>query len=99
MSPLQELRELSDALVGRMYRLEIGAAIADADGDVISIREISESTGIFYQRVQEDIQRLVACGLLTHTDTRDGTKYFKPRPTAYWRLCRAVAEEVRAENR
>ena len=89
------LRTLSAVLLGNKYRIEIGAAICDADGDAFTSMSVHSDTNIFYQRVNEDLGRLQKAGLIIEaTDASDSrSKQYKAVPTIYWSMCK----ELRAE--
>lgn len=94
MLELSEARKLSAVLLGNMYRMEIAAAIADAGGENVALLELAAETQIFYQRVQEDVQRLVKSGMLLLVGTVDGAKQYKPSDSCYWEMCKQLRKEL-----
>jgi hypothetical protein len=94
MLKLSEARKLSAALLGNMYRMEIAAAIADAGGENVTLLGLAAETQIFYQRVQEDVQRLVKSEMLSLVQTVNGAKQYKPTNSCYWAMCKSLRVEL-----
>jgi DNA-binding transcriptional ArsR family regulator len=93
-----ELRIASKDLLGNKYRLEIGAAIHERNDEPLTALAISDFTGVRYQRVQEDLKRLTAAGLLVQPDEQEGqTVEYQPVESVYWELCRALLLELADE--
>lgn len=77
------LRGHSKALLGREYRLQVAAAIDGCHGETFTTQSIASATGIFYPRVQEDLQRLLHAGLIDVAEKGRDVRY-RAVETVYW---------------
>jgi predicted transcriptional regulator len=77
---------------GARYRIEIGAAIADAS--FVNTMELADALGLPRQSVHQEIQALERSGLLKRLpqDTSERKVYFTREPSNYWTWCREAAE-------
>lgn len=87
-----EMRKRSSQMLGTAYRLEIASWINEHAPDTVSALSLAQDTEIFYARVQQELKRLVAAGLLVQRERRQTVEY-KPVSSVYWRFC----AELRAE--
>lgn len=92
---LKGIREMSAALFGRDYRLELAAAIHQASGEPVTTQQLSDDTGIRYPRVQEDLKRLAACGMLVQQPRRGPEVEYKATAGPYWQTCAEILLELR----
>jgi DNA-binding transcriptional regulator GbsR (MarR family) len=90
----ERLRSVSKDLLGNKYRAEVGAAIHVWEQDALTALTVSDFTGIRYARVQEELKRLEAAGLLVQVDSPGQQVEYKASPTVYWEFCAALFEEL-----
>jgi DNA-binding transcriptional regulator GbsR (MarR family) len=99
MNAVEEVRRLSGQLLGNKYRLEVVEALCRAGDDSVTATSIHEETGIKYARVQEELKRLKAYGVLRELDTPGAqTVEYKIEPTVYWELCKQLLDEICRNN-
>ncbi len=92
---VERVRAASKEMLGNKYRVEIGAAIQSWDGEKLNALTVSDFTGIRYPRVQEDLKRLAAAGLLDQVDDAGSrTVEYKPAASVYWEFCQALLREL-----
>lgn len=100
MVDLPGLRKTSEALTGRMYRLEIGAAIHVQEGEPFTATEIHEATQIVLNRVTDDLKRLREAELIREVDdVRGRSDQMKAEPHPYWEFCYQAASQFGWEPR
>lgn len=91
----ESLRDASKALLGNRYRLEIAAAVHAWGEEPLNALTMADFTGIRYPRVQEDLKRLQAAGLLRGGgDPSARTVEYKAVASVYWEFCRALLAEL-----
>jgi DNA-binding transcriptional ArsR family regulator len=92
------LRALSKELLGNKYRLEIAAEIAASD-DPVHAQGLADATGVRYPRVQEELKRLRAAGILAErSDPGSNIVQYKTHPSVYWDMCRQLRDELLHAN-
>lgn len=92
----ERVRSVSKDLLGNKYRAEVGAAIHIWGKDSLTALTVADFTGIRYPRVQEELKRLEAAGLLSQVESLGQQVEYKAGPTVYWEFCAALLEELRS---
>lgn len=91
---VESLRAASSALFGAMYRVEIGAAIAEGAG-VLSAKELAQELGDppGYSNVSAECRVLRRAGLLVPAPRQKGERrlHLIQQDSPYWELCRDIA--------
>lgn len=98
----RELRRVSRELLGSSYRLEVAAAINEAENEAVYARALSALVpDARDNQVSECLKHFEAGGLLKRNETAGGRdpQTFDVLPSAYWDLCRALRDEVNARRR
>lgn len=93
------VRDVSKALFGGTYRLEVAAAIAAADGAFYG-KALADEIELDYPLVHVELKKLEAAGLLTRLPKAPGeqARYLEPVSSAYWRLAMELVAEVRTAD-
>lgn len=91
---LEEVRRRSAGLLGTAYRAEIAHAIAVGGGEPVTAQPLADFTSVPYPRVVDELHRLVELGLLSRIEGQERQRFYKPVPSAYWRLAAAVFNEL-----
>ena len=92
---VERVRAASKEMLGNKYRVEIGAAIHTWAGEKLNSLTVADYTGIRYPRVQEDLKRLAAAGLLEQIeDPGSRTVEYKAASSVYWEFCSALLAEL-----
>lgn len=94
----EPLRSASKDLLGNKYRAEVGAAIHVWGSEPLTALTIADYTGIRYPRVQEELKRLEAAGLLSQIDKPGQQVEYKAQATVYWEFCGALLAELEASE-
>ncbi len=94
----EPLRSASKDLLGNKYRAEVGAAIHAWGSEPLTALTLSDYTGIRYPRVQEELKRLEAAGLLSQMDKPGQQVEYKARATVYWEFCNALLAELQGAS-
>jgi len=76
-----------------MYRLEVAAAIADAEGQPVHAQELADATGLRYPRVQSELKHLLALGMLRESECDGRAVEYKAVSSEYWNACRSLLTE------
>lgn len=97
------VREISKNLFGGgRYRIEIGAAISDANG-IANVSDLADQLGVSRQTVSNELAILRHAGLLSELGPRrERRAYFRAHDSPYWQFCvrcRADAAEMILRNR
>jgi hypothetical protein len=95
---LAETRGLSRTLFGgAQYRIEVGAAVADAGG-MVCIVDLVETLGRQpgQASVNAELKVLERAGLLVRAEKQQGERrvYLIPQPSPYWEMCRAMRDQT-----
>jgi hypothetical protein len=90
----ERVRSVSKALLGNRYRLEVGAAIAAADGEAVDAQSLSDETGVRYPRVQEQLKHLEAAGMVSRQVGATLRQEYKPEISVFWVFCTQLLAEV-----
>jgi len=86
-----EIRRLSARLFGNADRLHVAAAIGRMEGKPISVKAVAEESGLDYNRVQEQIARFRAAGVLVPDfDASMRRKDHGAILPPYWRMAAAI---------
>ena len=79
----ESLRSQSKDLLGNKYRAEVGATVHVWGPEPLTALTIADYTGIRYPRVQEELKRLEAAGLLSQVDQPGQQVEYKAQATVY----------------
>lgn len=95
---LAKMRALSRTLFGgAQYRIEVGAAVADAGG-MVCIVELVETLGRQpgQASVNAELKVLERAGLLVRAEKQQGERrvYLIPQPSPYWEMCRTMRDQT-----
>jgi hypothetical protein len=93
----RELRRVSRQLLGSSYKLEVAAAIEAAGARPVYARQLLPSVpGARDNQIGECLKHFETAGLLKRNPTAGGREpqTFKVLPSAYWRLCAALRDEI-----
>lgn len=86
----KRVRAVSRAVFGSAHRLEVGAAIAEAKGEPIYGRQISQRINANPNQVGEVLRHFERGGLLERLPTDGGRQpqLLQPAKSHFWSLCR-----------
>jgi predicted signal transduction protein with EAL and GGDEF domain len=100
MANQEEVRKLSKRLFGNRYRLEVAAAIADAEPSVVYARALAEQLQAPANLVGEELHTLADVGLLVLLPRPRGQQQqeFERMPSSYWQLARDFVAELRERS-
>jgi hypothetical protein len=91
-----EVRRISTFLFGNSTRLEVAAAIGRLEGKPISVKVVSQESGIEANRVQEQIAHFRRAGMLIPTfDPESRRKDHLTVSSSYWTSAERLLEELR----
>jgi hypothetical protein len=91
MADLLRLRLTSEALTGRKYRVEMGAAIYLQKDRVFTATGLEEILQIPLARVTDDLRRLKKAQLIRDIEGSGRAVEEKAEPHEYWEFCYKVA--------
>jgi predicted ArsR family transcriptional regulator len=95
---LSAARALSKLLYGgAQYRVEVGAAIAEAlaTDKMVNTAELADDLSLTRQAVGHELNLFEQAGLLQRTDAGSGRKvYFLIQPSSYWDWCKEARQEA-----
>lgn len=88
---IEEIRRLSAQLFGNADRLLVAAAIGRMEGKPISVKAVTEESGLEYNRVQEQVARFRTAGvLIPDFDSTMRRKDHRAVLPAYWRMAASI---------
>jgi hypothetical protein len=92
----QELRRISKALFGSRYRLEVAAAVAAAEPNVVYVHGLGERLGLADNLVRLEIGHFEEAGLLIRLPRPPGQQHqhYERMPSSYWHLARLLLDEL-----
>jgi hypothetical protein len=88
---------MSVAMFGNEARLRVAAAIHSAmlAGEMVSARDLEESSGLRYGPVRTDVRRLFDGKLLESVgEGEGGRQLYQPVDTVYWKMCADLLSEL-----
>ena len=85
----QQTRHLRRQRLEATHRIEIGAAIADADG-VANTADLADQLGIKPQTVNHELGRLEEAGLLHRTESPERKVFLRAIDCGFWSLCQEL---------
>jgi len=96
--PNDQVREISKALFGSRYRLEVAAALADIEPSVLHVRGLAEQLALADNLVRLELLHFEGAHLLVRLPRPPGQQqqHFERMSSAYWQLARELLEEVRS---
>jgi DNA-binding transcriptional ArsR family regulator len=95
-----QLRDVSRAMFGQLYKLELLLAIADAEDGIVCLTELSRSTGVTISSLQRPFESLVDAKLISPLPDADSKfRYYSRNPSALWGFARALAEQTELVDR
>lgn len=100
MKTASALRKLSKDLLGGLYRLEIAAAIAQADAGDLFAHRIAEVLKLQDKVVQPEMKHFARLGFLEEHEEREGDQrvFYGRSDTVFWDLVRQLHDEVSARE-
>lgn len=100
VDPPEEARKVSKALFGSRYRLEVAAAVAAWNTELLYAREVARALGLSDNLVQIELRRFEAGGLLFRLDRVAGQQqqYFQRLDSDYWDLCVRLLRQLSADR-
>jgi hypothetical protein len=99
--PQEDLvRARSKRLFGSAYRLEVAAAIGEADPGVVDVPSVTAAIGLPVERytvIRLELENLARAGLVMRLPRPRGQRIqeYERLPSQYWAAARTVLEEVR----
>jgi DNA-binding IclR family transcriptional regulator len=92
---IEWLRTRSRALFTQTYRLEVMLAIADSEGGLVTLTELSKLLGVSASNIQKPLTSLIAGGLLCELPTEDRRKFLLRNDSLAWDWVREIRDEAR----
>jgi hypothetical protein len=95
-----QVRETSKTLLGSLYRLEVAAAIAQAEPGVVHIRGVADQLRLTDSLVRAEIIHFEKAGLLLRLPKPRGQQQqdFERGPSVYWEMSQMLLEELRQKS-
>jgi hypothetical protein len=92
-----QVRERSKTLLGSLYRLEVAAAIAQADPGVVHTRGLADQLGLTDSLVRVEIIHFEKAGLLLRLPKPKGQQQqdFERMPSVFWQMSQMLLDELR----
>lgn len=82
-----------------MYRLEVGAEIADLpEPKVINAKDLAARLAISKQSISHELQTLEQAGLIARTEAAEDSArkvYFRAEESRYWAWCLQARDEAK----
>lgn len=96
----EEVRKLSKRLFGNRYRLEIAAAIAEAEPSVVYARALAEQLQAPANLVGEELHTLAEAELLVLLPRPRGQQQqeYQRMASSYWELARRLLDELKGRS-
>jgi len=97
---LDQVRERSKILLGSLYRLEVAAAIANADPGVVHIRGLADQLRLSDGLVRAEMLHFEKAGLLLRLPRPKGQQQqdFERMPSIFWRMSQILLDELRQKS-
>lgn len=92
------LRDISKQLLGRIYRLEIAAAIHDWPEETFTATQLADATGIRYARVHEDMSRLAEADMIVDSLSPGQSVAYQATSSVYWECCARLLSELESPH-
>ncbi len=95
-----QVRERSKILLGSLYRLEVAAAIAEANPGVVHTRGLADQLGLSDNLVRAEILHFEKAGLLLRLPRPKGQQQqdFERMPSVYWQMSLMLLDELRQKS-
>lgn len=92
----ERIRELSKALLGNCYRLEIAAGVSKNPTGLLHAMELSDKLSIPHNLVSAQLKAFVAVGVMEKVGVVTGQRfrYFRRIDHPYWRACEELLEDL-----
>jgi|SRR6266496_2484157 predicted transcriptional regulator len=90
------VRENSKILLGSSYRLEVAAAVAQAEPGVVHVRGLADQLALKDNLVSLEIGHFERAGLLVRLPKPKGQQQqdYERMPSVFWEMSRALHQEL-----